>query len=133
MHRAFQQGTQAIKSIISNNGLSAEAIDQTMEQLEETLADQREIEEALATGQTAMNVDIEEEELNKELDALMLTASSSPVVEEKEMTESDQITERLKNLSILQALSNSVTTTEENTTTRTTAEAEAVTPAAITE
>eukprot|EP01118_Nematostelium_gracile_P001556 TRINITY_DN1161_c0_g1_i1.p1 TRINITY_DN1161_c0_g1~~TRINITY_DN1161_c0_g1_i1.p1 ORF type:complete len:389 (-),score=135.05 TRINITY_DN1161_c0_g1_i1:18-1184(-) len=64
---AYKLGTQTIKAVNEKYGLTKEAIDDVMLDLEEVFADQREIDDAL---QATPATDFDEDELNKELEML---------------------------------------------------------------
>ena len=65
--QAFNTGADTLKSLLNDNGLSVESVDEAMSQLQYVLEDQKEIEDAMKMGMddiSAMDtdgVDIEDE------------------------------------------------------------------------
>jgi len=66
---AYRLGTNTLKETTKQSGLSAEAVDEVMVELDEAFANQREIDEALKVGPQEMVFD--EEELESELGKIM--------------------------------------------------------------
>ncbi|RKP08869.1 Snf7-domain-containing protein [Thamnocephalis sphaerospora] len=71
VHRAYDQGAHALQSVMREHGLTVDQVDETMMRLEETLADQHEVEEALATSLPNAGAIVDEDEIMAELDALV--------------------------------------------------------------
>jgi charged multivesicular body protein 7 len=85
---AYEQSTATLKTLLANPLLDRDRVDNTTEALAETLADQREIDEAIQQGgQVAMaaggRVAADEDELEKEL-ADMVQAEKDRAKEEAE-------------------------------------------------
>ncbi|KAI7863089.1 Snf7-domain-containing protein, partial [Spinellus fusiger] len=72
--RAFNIGADTLRGIISSNGLTLESVEETMFKMQDVLDDQREVEQAIATGSEETNSmqlpAMDEEELERELAAL---------------------------------------------------------------
>ncbi|KAH8548652.1 Snf7-domain-containing protein [Umbelopsis sp. PMI_123] len=72
--QAYDLGANALKSVLSSSELNVDAIDMTMDKVQETFADQREIDDALqlsmAELQDKQYGDISNDELEKELEEL---------------------------------------------------------------
>ncbi|TPX66825.1 hypothetical protein SpCBS45565_g04231 [Spizellomyces sp. 'palustris'] len=68
---AYDAGSNALKSFIKESGLTVEAVEGTMDRLQDALADQAEIDEAMAVGQNMILKPEEDEDLEEELDALL--------------------------------------------------------------
>lgn len=74
--KVYQTSSKTLKSVLSNPLLDRDHVDATMDDLGETLADHREIDEAIqAGGQLAATaggaLEVDQDELEKELDMLV--------------------------------------------------------------
>ncbi|KAI9101761.1 Snf7-domain-containing protein [Phlyctochytrium arcticum] len=71
---AYQAGTDSLKTLIKTSGLTVDVVESTMDALEEALADQTEIENAMEYGQNQITANIaDDEDLELELEALLLS------------------------------------------------------------
>ncbi|KAL6077061.1 Charged multivesicular body protein 7 [Balamuthia mandrillaris] len=66
----YKEGVATIKAIREKEGLTAEAVDDVMEDLAEVFADQREVDEAFTQGNDQLTL-VDEDELEKELAELL--------------------------------------------------------------
>lgn len=75
--QAFNLGADALRTILNDKDLNAESIEKTMEKVQDTLEDQKDIEEAITSGSDQVSktylLDVNDEELEKELDSLVET------------------------------------------------------------
>jgi len=93
--KAYETGAQTIKSLLSENGLTPEAVDEAANKLADTLADQAEIQDALTTVDP---VGIDEEELEQELEDLINEERKKDDHEEEDVK---QATDALENLQVV--------------------------------
>ncbi|KAI8919798.1 Snf7-domain-containing protein [Powellomyces hirtus] len=69
---AYQLGSSSLASFMSTSGLTADAVDATMDKLQETLADQAEINDAIESGQNAIiGSTVDTDEIEEELEQLL--------------------------------------------------------------
>jgi len=87
---AYSAGSRAIKDFTQKNGLTVEVIDEVMTELQEVLADQKEIDDALKTTSTYETFN--EEELQEELTNLM---------KEESQKGEDELLQQLQNIKIV--------------------------------
>jgi len=72
----YKAGANALQNTLITSGLTINKVDETMDHLQEVLADQKEIEDAMKLGQDSMfdatlnNID---DELEKELESLLVS------------------------------------------------------------
>ena len=66
----FSIASSTLQGIIKKNGLSVEKVEKVMDEMQDLLADQNEIDDALKISYNSIN-SIDEEELEKDLDALL--------------------------------------------------------------
>ncbi|CAG8618532.1 2644_t:CDS:2 [Funneliformis mosseae] len=65
-------GANALKGVLASEGITAESVDATMDKLQDALADQKEIDDAMKVNQTLIETSLEiDEDLEKELEALL--------------------------------------------------------------
>ncbi|CAI2170211.1 10918_t:CDS:2 [Funneliformis geosporum] len=65
-------GADALKGVLASEGITTESVDATMDKLQDALADQKEIDDAMKVNQTLIEASLEiDEELEKELEALL--------------------------------------------------------------
>lgn len=69
---AYQIGSNSLKSFAKENNLTAESVEDTMDALQDTLADQEEVDNAITMGQNAILKPEEDEELEQELEGLLV-------------------------------------------------------------
>jgi charged multivesicular body protein 7 len=75
--KAYEMSTSTLRSVLSDPALQRERVDATMDALADALADQQEIDQAIQSGgQLALagssaGVDVEEDDLEKELEGLV--------------------------------------------------------------
>ncbi|KAJ3159392.1 Charged multivesicular body protein 7 [Geranomyces michiganensis] len=67
---AYAMGSSSLKTFMASSGLTADAVDATMDNLQETLADAHEVDAAMQSGQSAMMSNVDLEELEEELSQL---------------------------------------------------------------
>jgi charged multivesicular body protein 7 len=68
----YSFGAGALKGVLASEGLTTENVDATMDKLQDALADQKEIEDAMQVNQTLIEASLEiDEELEEELEALL--------------------------------------------------------------
>src|SRR5688572_31614237 len=68
----YSFGAGALKGVLASEGLTTETVDATMDKLQDALADQKEIEDAMQVNQTMIEASLEiDEELEEELEALL--------------------------------------------------------------
>ncbi|KAJ3300039.1 Charged multivesicular body protein 7 [Borealophlyctis nickersoniae] len=74
---AYNVGADTLKSVLNQSGLTVEAVENTMDKLQDTLADQAEIDDAMTAGQSMVTGSdaIDDAELENELDALLAEAA----------------------------------------------------------
>ncbi|VDP18476.1 unnamed protein product [Heligmosomoides polygyrus] len=70
---AYRAGTAAFKANLARHGMTADKIDETMDEVASAIDDYREIEDAI--GQVIVPKQIDDDDLEKELDELMAIAS----------------------------------------------------------
>ncbi|KAH8923932.1 hypothetical protein BT69DRAFT_1333411 [Atractiella rhizophila] len=73
--RMYDLGSKTLKSLLAHPSLSPDKVDETMESLSETLADQKEIDDAIGIGgdlarRSGVAEEIDDDELKKELEML---------------------------------------------------------------
>lgn len=67
---AYKAGNKAFKEALGRQGLTVENIDQTIDSIQDVIADFKEVDDALSNGFRANN-DIDEDELAAELDEMI--------------------------------------------------------------
>ncbi|RIA87704.1 Snf7-domain-containing protein [Glomus cerebriforme] len=68
----YSFGAGALKGVLASEGLTTETVDTTMDKLQDALADQKEIEDAMQVNQTLIEASLDiDEELEEELEALL--------------------------------------------------------------
>ncbi|TPX33864.1 hypothetical protein SmJEL517_g03371 [Synchytrium microbalum] len=75
----YQIGTRTLQEFVSHTGLTVAKVDATMDALDDVLADQREVEDAMMTGNAMVQPNISEDELEQELDSI-LAEQAKPAV-----------------------------------------------------
>jgi charged multivesicular body protein 7 len=89
--KAYEMSTSTLRSVLSDPALQRERVDATMDALADALADQQEIDQAIQSGgQLALagssaGVDVDEDDLEKELEGL---------VQDKKREEEDDVKRR---------------------------------------
>ncbi|CAJ0746733.1 13740_t:CDS:2, partial [Entrophospora sp. SA101] len=83
----YKAGADALQNTLVISGLTIDKVDETMDHLQEVLADQKEIEDAMKSGQdsilvAALNNDVDDE-LEKELENLLAAEEERKVVKEE--------------------------------------------------
>lgn len=75
--RAFNLGADALRTILNDKDLNPESIEKTMEKVQDSLEDQKDVENAIQAGNNqAADIylpDVNDEELENELDSLVET------------------------------------------------------------
>lgn len=102
--QAYKIGAETLKNVTQNYGLTKEAVDDIKDAVFETLADQQEIDDALAEPVSGFNYD--EDELEEELNKLVgeeLPVTSTPVA----TTEDDDVEDMLAQLNSLKIVTES--------------------------
>ncbi|KAJ3049950.1 Charged multivesicular body protein 7 [Rhizophlyctis rosea] len=98
---AYNVGADTLKQVLATSGLTVEVVEETMDKLQDALADQAEIDEAIVAGHESMAATngIDDSELEQELDALLvqeleqlpaaatIPLPSTPTLEHKQMKE----------------------------------------------
>ncbi|ELR14781.1 SNF7 family protein [Acanthamoeba castellanii str. Neff] len=73
----FKLGVDTLKRVREESGVTVEAVDQVMDDLQDALLDQREIDDAISSGQEQLS-SVDEAELEEELAQLVATALPLP-------------------------------------------------------
>ena len=76
MLSAYEVGTDTLKSVIKESGLTPESVEDTMDKLSDVLADQKEIEDALHIGSEQV-VNISDDDVEEELEKLVALEKAS--------------------------------------------------------
>ncbi|KAJ3044088.1 hypothetical protein HDV00_003192 [Rhizophlyctis rosea] len=71
---AYNVGADTLKNVLATSGLTVQVVEDTMDKLQDALADQKEIDDAMVAGHEAMAATsgVDDSELEQELDALLL-------------------------------------------------------------
>lgn len=102
---AMKSGADALSSIMKLNELNIDKVDETMDRIQEVMADQREIDFALEQGQKSIRNEseflsgIDEDQLEKELDGLMEKETLKPN-QKSQATELENLNTELRLLQI---------------------------------
>ncbi|KAI9017766.1 Snf7-domain-containing protein [Gaertneriomyces semiglobifer] len=78
---AYQLGSSALQEVLKVNQLTPENVEKTMDDLHDAFADQKEVDDAMALGQSMLNTesDADAEELEKELNMLLAEETAAKV------------------------------------------------------
>jgi chromosome segregation ATPase len=74
-------GADALRALLDRKDLNIDSIDKTMEKIQDTLEDQKQVEEAITIGNEDISntylPEVDDEELERELDSLEMKSNSS--------------------------------------------------------
>ncbi|KAG0152162.1 hypothetical protein CROQUDRAFT_35739 [Cronartium quercuum f. sp. fusiforme G11] len=93
---AYEKSASTLKSLLSNPSLNLERVERTVEDLQELVADEAEVENALKAGAVSMPID--EAELEAELAGLVAAETKAAAAEQPE--EMGMLEERLRALTV---------------------------------
>ncbi|KAG9291941.1 hypothetical protein G9A89_004879 [Geosiphon pyriformis] len=102
---AFDFGANTLQNVLSNSGVTADSVQDTIDKLEDTLIAQNEIEEAMTAANTTISLAHEDDdELERELEALQKTQSipkASKALPESEDTDILEVKRMFEELNVL--------------------------------